>query len=352
MKQNKLSCNAGTALEDRVLLAAATFEPTSQSIVQSATYDNETGELTFEYDTSSLNATQLNNFRRVDSIAFGGAAPVRFSGAQAVRRGTGSFTTNIGLSSDRPRIRMRLFTDSAGQDQLGSVITLDRSGSAAPSRSSAPARSTSASTSATPGTYLEEDGLIVIEAENTTSNLGQPGSGWLRQTEYDNFTGESYLQFDGNTPVNGQPRQPLEYKFRVEESGLYNFHLRAAKDTSRGQPRDQSNDAFIRVEGDFEAGPGPHSSDGDNASLEDLRRDVKFFGGLANRFNWSSGDHLDLGGEENKRRAVYNFKAGEEYTLVVSGRSRYFSIDRLVFRRSDVPVSAAESLDLAESAQA
>jgi hypothetical protein len=359
MQQNRLSNQTGTNLESRQLLAASVFRPNSASPIETVTYDSETGALSLSYDTTSFTQAQLNNFVKTDSISFGGGESFRFSGARAVRTGTGTIRRNIGPNQGRAdNVLLRLFDDAGGRDQISSV-RLNRAGNRAaaqPAATRAPAtqapatqqRSRPASSS---NTFLEEDGLIVIEAESTQSNLGRPGSGWLEQSDLPNFTGESYLRFDGNTPVNGPPTQPLEYKFRVQESGLYNLHIHAARDTTNGQPRDQSNDAFVRVEGDFDQGPGPTSSDGDNAPLSALQTDTKFFGGAPDRFAWAAGARLDLGGHENKREAVYDFKAGEEYTLVVSGRSRFFNIDRIVFRRSDVAASTAQNLDLAESAR-
>jgi hypothetical protein len=58
---------------------------------------------------------------------------------------------------------------------------------------------------------------------------------------------------------------------------------------------------------------------------------------------------LDPGGKNNKRKALYNFKAGRTYTLVVSGRSNSFRLDRIVFREMAVPLSIALRPGNAES---
>ena len=57
----------------------------------------------------------------------------------------------------------------------------------------------------TSGIYNEENGLVVMEMENTPSDLGVAGSGWLERTQYANYTGDGYLQFDGNTPSAVRP---------------------------------------------------------------------------------------------------------------------------------------------------
>ncbi len=161
--------------------------------------------------------------------------------------------------------------------------------------------------------------VVVMEMESTSSNLGL----WNESTSYSpHYTGDSYLQFTGNSPVNGPPTSPLEYKFKIDQIGaVLLFHLRAAKDTTHGQPSNQSNDAYVRVEGDYGASPNTGNGHGDDAPLSMLMSDTKFFGGNANSFAWASGNQLDPGGHTNKRVAVYDFNAGEEYTLVISGRS-------------------------------
>jgi hypothetical protein len=191
--------------------------------------------------------------------------------------------------------------------------------------------------------YKEADGLVAIELEDTDSPLGL----WeLKQAKLDNgFSGSGYLEFAGNTPLSGDPRSPLEYRFTINKAGLYYLHLRCAKDvlTINGKTRsDVANDCFVRVEGDFGAGPNAGDAHGKDAPLSLLKKDTKFFGGAGNKFEWASGNRLDPGGDKNKRVAIYDFKAGETYKLVVSGRSRFFKVDRLVFRHADVPVAAVD----------
>ncbi|TWU57091.1 Dockerin type I repeat protein [Rubripirellula tenax] len=202
------------------------------------------------------------------------------------------------------------------------------------------------SAASTSGVYNEANGLVVMEMENTPSDLGL----WQEQTQLSNYTGDSYFQFLGNNYQSGPANSPLEYRFRINTPGLYYLHLRSAKENSADPTRtDISNDAYVRVDGDYNAGPGPHGSHGNNASLSLLQSNTKFFGGALNSFKWDSGNQLDPGGDTNKRVAVYDFKAGEEYTLVVSGRSKFYSIDRIVFRHESTAVGTAQNLNTPES---
>ncbi|MEX0776004.1 MAG: hypothetical protein WD042_09870 [Phycisphaeraceae bacterium] len=197
---------------------------------------------------------------------------------------------------------------------------------------------------ATASAFEEKDGLVVMEAESTTSNPGR----WRGKTAIEGFTGKGYIEFTGNATAGGAARSPLVYVFKVHKPGLYYLHLRTTRE-DHGQPNDHSNDCYVRVDGNYGPGPNPGDKHGDHAPLSVLKKDTKFFGGRVGTFSWTSGCHLDLGGHDNKRVAVYDFKAGQTYHLVVSGRSQHFALDRIVFRHADVPAKTAEDLELAET---
>jgi len=206
----------------------------------------------------------------------------------------------------------------------------------------------SSSTPEGDGDYAEQNGLVVIEAENTRSELGQ----WIEKNSVSGFTGDSYLEFDGNSPINGPADSPLEYTFSVTQSGLYHLHMYVARETLtlNGETRtDIANDGFIRLDGDYAAGPNAGDSHGDHAQLADLQTDTKYFGGNDNRFVWATGNRLDLGGHSNKRVPVYDLKAGETYTFVLHGRSQFFKVDRFVFRHEDTSTSDAQNLSAQET---
>lgn len=206
------------------------------------------------------------------------------------------------------------------------------------------------------GVYQEDGGLIVIEAENTDSALGN----WEQQASLTGYTGEGHLQFLGNAYTTGPADSPLEYTFKVETAGIYALHLRASKTNivEGAETRtDVANDCYVRVEGDYNAGPGPYDSEGNNASLDVLQSDTKYYTYTESATdNWKWEDGIGNGNgnlipSEGFRDAIYDFKAGETYTLVVSGRSKFFRLDRIVFRHESVTASAAQSLTLPESEQ-
>ena len=196
--------------------------------------------------------------------------------------------------------------------------------------------------------YRENNGLIIMEAENTPSDLGL----WVKDTAISGFTGSGYIEFEGQWTQPITPRSPLTYDFTVETGGLYYLHLYVARETQtvNGRVRtDVANDGFIRLEGDVGAGPNAGNSHGDDAPANKLTSDTKFYGGDDRRFAWATGNRLDLGGHNNKRVAVYNLQAGKNYRFVLSGRSKDFKVDRIVFRHQSVSTGRAQDTRLPET---
>lgn len=167
--------------------------------------------------------------------------------------------------------------------------------------------------------YNEQDGLVVMEAENTTSDLDK----WVKKTNVVNYGGSGHLEFTGNTIFNGSPNSPLIYKFRINTAGEYRLTLRAHKrlETERD---DLSNDCYVRMEGNY----SESTKDANAAALNFLQSDQKLFGGDKN--TWGTCESLNLS-DGSFKSAVYNFKAGETYTLILSGRSKNFNLDRILF---------------------
>jgi len=200
-------------------------------------------------------------------------------------------------------------------------------------------------------TYNESGGLVVMEVENTPSSLGL----WQEESSLSGYSGSGYLRFLGNTFETGPATSPLEYTFKINQAGLYYLHLHCAKEIHEGR-NDVANDCYVRVEGDYNAGPGPYTNHGDNASLSLLQSNTKYFGGAVDNWKWENGQNssgsagnLDPGGHQNKRVAVYDFKAGETYKLVVSGRSKFFRLNRIVFRHTNTAQATAQNLNTPES---
>ncbi|NRA38983.1 MAG: hypothetical protein HRU15_12640, partial [Planctomycetes bacterium] len=95
--------------------------------------------------------------------------------------------------------------------------------------------------------WVESNGYVVMECENTDSPLDQ----WIVQQSIDGFTGASHLMFDGNSTGIVPATSPLTYKFKITTSGTYKLMMRAGKTAPEGTPSDHSNDCYMRMEGNY-----------------------------------------------------------------------------------------------------
>ncbi|MEM9237319.1 MAG: hypothetical protein AAGB14_11110, partial [Verrucomicrobiota bacterium] len=161
--------------------------------------------------------------------------------------------------------------------------------------------------------FEERKGLVVIEAESTDSRLGK----WKKKTDVEGYEGECHLEFTGNKTISGPPESPLKYRFKINKEGVYTLTLRARKrlETKR---EDISNDCYVALKGDFEAGG--------KAPLKTLRSDTKMYGGKPDGWGWA----VMLDSNHKKFPPEYRLKAGETYELTIHGRSKNFNIDRII----------------------
>lgn len=160
-------------------------------------------------------------------------------------------------------------------------------------------------------------GMVIMEAEKTASPLDK----WIKVTAPANYAGTGGLEFTGNSPSGGSAVSPLTYKFKIATAGIHKIKLRAHKRLA-GAPGDQCNDCYIRVEGDY--------TSGSNLPLSGLTQNNKCYIHGQSATTWDySGDLDGLGWDHTQ--ALYNFKAGQTYTMTVSGRSQRYNLDRIVF---------------------
>ncbi|MBK1828254.1 hypothetical protein [Haloferula rosea] len=166
--------------------------------------------------------------------------------------------------------------------------------------------------------FVEKKGIVAMEAESTTSNLRR----WIKKTDVKDFSGECHIEFTGNKAESGPPDSPLKYAFKINKGGVYQLTIRGHKrlETKR---QDISNDCFVALDGDFDEAGG--------APLKILRTDTKMFGGSADGWGWTT--QLDV--NHKKYPALYQLKSGETYELTISGRSKNFNIDRILFVHED-----------------
>ncbi|MDF7799780.1 hypothetical protein P4C99_09905 [Pontiellaceae bacterium B1224] len=183
--------------------------------------------------------------------------------------------------------------------------------------------------------FKGKDGLVIMEAESTESSKGD----WQEKKTVAGYTGECHFEFTGNKPATGPAQDPLEYTFTVDKDGIYTLMIRCHKRLEDEAP-DKCNDCYVRLEGDFDVGG--------NTPLDILTSDTKLYGGSADGWGWS--EKLDV--QHKKWPAVYKLKAGEKYTLTISGRSQRYNMDRIIFKHSDVKDEQAKNPKQLESQMA
>ena len=180
--------------------------------------------------------------------------------------------------------------------------------------------------------FLEEGGIVAMEAESTGSSLGQ----WIKKMDVENYEGDCHLEFTGNRPENGPPKSPLKYYFKITKPGIYQLTLRGRKRLI-SERKDICNDCYVALKGDFE--------NASTTTLDVLRSDTKMFGGRPDNWGWAT--LLDV--KHKKHPAIYKLKAGEIYEFTISGRSKNFNIDRILFVHEDVGLIAAQRKNPPES---
>lgn len=207
--------------------------------------------------------------------------------------------------------------------------------------------------------FLEENGIVVMEAENTKSDLNlwafsnatligrKTWQSTIHETkEINDHKGTGYIHYTGTWLSWNDPEQvsPLEYTFEIKNEGIYRLYLRSFKKLN--EEGDKHNDCFIRVEGldgaTFTPGePNTCIEDYDSKNVLPetrtwlLKNNTKFYG--ASNVSWVNNMRLDTHNAStdvphyNRPFAVYNFKANQTYKLIITGRSLGFYIDRILF---------------------
>jgi len=176
----------------------------------------------------------------------------------------------------------------------------------------------------TPLITFEPTDYIFLEAESTTSNLKE----WNRikkGDEYyvDNSSGETFIEFTGNTPNTGDPSSPLEYTFIAPKDGNFRLIMMSSK-RLEGVQGDWCNDTYVKLTGNY--------SSATNLPKNELENYIKFFQEGSTKtpqLEWHWGHRAEKG-KHQFFELIYTLKKGEKYTLTLAGRSQRFSVDYFV----------------------
>ncbi len=194
-------------------------------------------------------------------------------------------------------------------------------------------------------TFLEEDGLVVIEiesAENAPSN-------WAEETAFAGFTGEGYFRYDGNNHSNDPGIDVIEYGIFIQNPGLYRFRWRSL--IAEGSSTTDSNDSWLKIFGDAFYGlqgtnsivcPKGYDPSSNDCPVE-LDDDMNVMPAGSGSDGWfkvyrsGPGDWVwSTQTSDNDAHQIYaRFDQSTLYRLQISGRSKNHAIDRLVMYHED-----------------
>lgn len=180
--------------------------------------------------------------------------------------------------------------------------------------------------------FKERGGMVVIEAESTESALDK----WVIKKDVKGYKGSGHLEFTGNKPESGPAVSPLRYSFKINKSGNYKLIIRAHKNLISDR-QDICNDCYVRIEGDY--------TSGNKTPLDVLKKDAKMFGGSAS--SWAFATKLDV--NHKKYDPIYTFKKGETYTIIISGRSKNFNMDRFLLLHDSKRIKEVQDRSPSES---
>jgi hypothetical protein len=165
--------------------------------------------------------------------------------------------------------------------------------------------------------YIENNGLVVMEAEKITSLP----KGWEFVTVSNNrfvgnFTGEGYLQYNASDKSIASSSK-LRYRFRINNPGTYNLIIRTNSDDST------STNLSIKY---YTKLPLPNNiSDPSIQTITGTNR--KKYGWT---FETKHGPKESFNSTEQLVNATYTFPVRRIYTLEILGVTKGFAIDRIV----------------------
>lgn len=196
--------------------------------------------------------------------------------------------------------------------------------------------------------FVEENGLLVIEVENT-----EIGNQWEVLNEIPDFTGNSYIRWGGEDLFGTPGEGYMSYNIRINTPGTYRFQWRCR--IAKGNDHTEHNDAWLRMPDadDFfgEKGNGNRvypKGTGKSPTPEGGGKDgwFKVFVNQLDKWVWG-GRTSDNDGHD----IFATFDTAGDYTIEISGRSSGFAIDRMVLYwvSGDSSITGNEATDDAQA---
>lgn len=181
-------------------------------------------------------------------------------------------------------------------------------------------------TSNQPIVFEESGSLLVMEAESVS--IPEP---WKVENMVSDFTGDSYIRFDGNTVQLGPVNGVISYPFRILNSGTYRLSLRSNKNNA---DTTWSNDCYMRL------------LNADDSLFDGQDFTKLFMSGPANQWSY----HTQLEFDDGSKPVPFFALPAGQYTLQIGGRSKNYFIDRIIlFDETILTKACAEDTSQPES---
>lgn len=187
--------------------------------------------------------------------------------------------------------------------------------------------------------YIEENNLVVIEAEN----LNFP-AGWSRETATSGFSGDSYLEWQGGNRFSTPGSGVISTEIRIDDPGTYRFQWR--NKVGEGSRTTDFNDSWLRFPDadDFfarhrDGGIVYPRGSGKNPVARGSGADGWFKVYSSGTTNWTWSTFTNDG----RGHAIYvTFDAPGVYTMEISGRSNRHFVDRIVLSKEEASSNATD----------
>ncbi len=175
--------------------------------------------------------------------------------------------------------------------------------------------------------FVEQNGIVVMEAENGTP---QSNDRWDVETSVADYRGSGYLRWNGPNQYSDKTHGVMAYRIKITKPGTYQMRLRSFHNPAAdGEAGDKQNDAWTSGE----------------LNSDTLYKTFRSGGTAGQPWNFRSQWEPT---HANFRNPEYTLAAGE-YTFKLAARSEHYMIDRIYLYHSDVAESTALNADLPES---
>jgi hypothetical protein len=192
--------------------------------------------------------------------------------------------------------------------------------------------------------YIEKEGIILIEAESAVYSE----TSWVLDTTIGGFSNKGYLVWLGLNSFNDPGRGTLNYKVRITTPGTYRFTWNSR--ITEGTSNTEANDSWLRMpDADHfyakkdngsivypkgsKLDPIPESSGQNNTVPEGSGSAgwFKVYMNSANEWRWRAATS-----DRDPHFIYVVFDEAKDYTIQISGRSKWHAIDKFVLYRLGV----------------